>query len=193
MRGPQSYENEIPSLGENHFLYENQRRCVLFDTFVGETRVVAHTGESGGGAAHGTDVKAVLDPPDKGFAESGASARNLVKVRAPRGVMAGVETVVSTTHVKYVDVRRQKIVEPVEEPLIGKCRRRLQMCNLPDRVHTGVRAPGSLDVDGDAEQLARGPQQITLNGAGILLPLPSMVACSLILDVETVAHGRKNT
>ena len=88
---------------------------------------------------------------------------------------------------------RQKIVEPADELLHGHGFRRLQVGDLPDRVHAGVSPPGPLDVDRDAEQLAGGPQQVPLNGAGIQLALPPVVACSLILDGEAVAHTRKNT
>ena len=193
MRRPQSHEDEIPGLGEHHLPHEDQRRGVLLDALVGETGVVAHACEPRGGAAHGADVEVVLDPPHEGFAECGAPARDLIEIGAPHGVMAGVEPVVGVSGVYDIDVLGQKIVEPVDELLRGHGPRRLQVGNLPDRVHAGVGAPGPLEIDRDAEQLAGRPQQVTLNGAGILLPLPPVVACSLVLDGEAVAHARKNT
>ena len=193
MRRPQSHEDEIPGLGEHHLLHEDQRRGVLLDALVGETGVVAHAGEPRGGAAHGADVEVVLDPPDEGFAECGAPARDLIEIGAPHGVMAGVEPVVGVSGGDDVDVLGKQIVEPVDELLLGQGLRRLQVGDLPDRVHTGVGAPGPLDIDRDAEQLAGRPQQVALNGAGIQLPLPPVVACSLVLDGEAVAHARKNT
>jgi len=193
MRRPQSHEDQVPGLGENHLLHEHQRRGVLLDALVGETGVVAHAREPRGGLSHDPTVEAVLHPPDEGLAESGAATRDLIEVRTAEGVMAGVEPVVDVTGVDDIDVLGQTIVEPVEELLDVHWLRRLQVGDLPERVHTGVGSPRPLNVNRRAEELAGGPQQFTLNGTGILLPLPPVVACTLIFDGEAVAHTWKNT
>jgi hypothetical protein len=96
--------------------------------------------------------------------------------------MAGVEPVVGVSGVYDIDILGKKIVEPVDELLHGQGPRRLEVGNLPDRVHAGVGSPGPLEIDRDAKQLAGSPQQVTLNGPGVQLPLPPVVAGSLVLD-----------
>ena len=108
--------------------------------------------------------------------------------------MAGVEPVVGVPGVDDVDILWQQIVEPGDESLHGASAfgaSRWATCPI-------ACTPASVRPDpwmstGDAEQLAGCPQQITLNGAGVLLPLPPVVACPLVLDGQTIAHGRNTT
>ncbi len=188
MRGPQPHENEIAGLDELHFLHKNHCRRPLLDTLVGESRVVAHAGKTDRGASHGLDVEGVLDPPDEGFTEGGSTPGDLVEVRASRGVVASVEAGVGATGGKDVDVGRQQVVETVKDSLLGKGLLRLQVGDLPDSMHPGIGTPGSLELDWPAEGLSGRLQQFALDGTGILLPLPPVVARSLILDRETITH-----
>src|SRR4030095_9992924 len=151
MRGLYSEENQM-LVGHDFggFYADDGRLSVPFRVAFAESREVMAAHNRFSRARHLADAKSVLHPPDVFFSEGCAPRRNLIKVAPRNGVVAGMKTIGRLFDFEDVDVRRQTVIDGVEDLLRAwdvfrpaSARRESQMSYLRQSVNAGVSAPGA--------------------------------------------------
>src|SRR5262245_17200887 len=140
-----------------------------------------------GRARHPGGIQPVFHPPDVFFAEGRAPRRNLIKIAPRNSVVAGMKTIGGLFDLEDVDVRRQTVVDGVEDLLRAwdvfrpaPARREFQMGHLRQSVNAGVGAPGAADLDLSIEEIFSGLAQFADDRARIRLLLPSAVTSAVV-------------
>jgi hypothetical protein len=169
---------------------DKRRARLVFRVVVGARRVcvregpeVTHPDEGRGGLTHMLDVQGISDPPDVLLGEGGSSARDLIQVAPLDRVVTGVETMRDDVGREDMDVGGQFVIEAKYKSVRRNARADIEMGDLRQRMDPGVGPPRSVQLEvlppGDR---ANGPIDLTLDGAGVLLDLPTAVARSGVLD-----------
>src|SRR5262250_2411055 len=188
MRGRDSEEDQM-SVGHDFggFYADDRRLSVAFRVAFAESHEVMTSHNRFSRARHPGDVKSVLHPPDVFFAEGRAPRRDLIKVAPRNGVVAGVKTIGGLFNFEDVDVRRQTVIDGVEDLLRAwdvfrpaPARRESQMGDLRQSVNAGVGAPGAADLDLSIEEIFSGLAQFAGDRARIRLLLPSAVTRAVV-------------
>jgi len=202
MRALDGDQQEIAVLPDLDAIHQHQRgsplgprprglgivRVALARVRGGERLEVLHPDEGRGRLAHGVHVERFPHPPDVGLGERGPAPGDLVDVAACDRAVPRVEPVRRLGGAEYVDVRRQLVVEALNERGRRQVRRHVEVGDLREGVHAGVGTAGAVQL----EVLTSGhrpdrPVQFTLDGARVLLDLPAAVAGAGVLDREAIA------
>src|SRR5262245_51684160 len=140
-------------------------------------------------ARHLGDVQPVLHPPDIFFTEGRAPRRDLIKVAPRNGVVAGMKTIGGLFNFEDVDVRRQTVVDGIEDFMragnvfrSAAARREFQMGYLRQRVNARVSAPRAADLDPAIEEIFSGLAQFAGDRARIQLLLPPAVTRAVVFE-----------
>src|SRR5262245_53121864 len=188
MRGRDSEENQM-FVGHDFggFYADDRRLSVAFRVAFAESREVMTAHNRFSRARHLGDVQPILHPPDVFFAEGRAPRRNLIKVAPRNGVVAGVKTIGGLLDFEDVDVRRQTVIDGVEDLLRAwdvfrpaSARRESQMGDLRQGMNSRVSAPGPADLDLSIEEALGGLAQFAGDRAGVRLLLPAAVTRAVV-------------
>ena len=193
MGSTEAQQDQGTVLGELDAVEEDAGRGLL-GVALGEGAKVVHAHEEGRRRAHAVDVQGVLDPPDEGLAEGGATAGDLVEVAACHGVVSRMEAPGDLLDGQDVDVGRKVIVESVPQGDGGEARLQVEVGDLAESVDACVGAPRPVDLEvGAVRHRPHRRGQLPLDGAGVLLDLPSAVARPRELEDELeAAHLRRS-
>ena len=142
--------------------------------------------QEGGRGAQSIDVQRVAHPPHPRLRQRGAAPRDLVEVAARDGVVAGVERGLGGRGAEHVNVARQALVEGAAEVGGVEALLEAQMRALLQRVHAGVGASRSAELDHREAGFADRAQQRPHHRRRVLLLLPAAVARALVLDQQAV-------
>src|SRR5690606_2770844 len=86
------------------------------------------------------------------------------------------------------------VVQPPDERRRRQGRPDVEMCDLPERVHAGVRAPRPVELEPAlAGNLPDRAIELSLHGAGVLLDLPPAVPGSGVFEEEAEAGHAAET
>jgi hypothetical protein len=108
--------------------------------------------------------------------------------------MTGMKTGVDTFDLEHIDIRREVVVQPVQDFLQREGSGCFKMSNLPQGMNPGIRSARALNVHGLTENLLRRPNQRALNAPRIFLGLPAAVAGTIILERQLISgHLNINT
>ncbi len=99
------------------------------------------------GLAHPRDVERLPHPPDVRLGERGPAPRNLIQVAARDRVVARVKPVRHLRRREDVDVGRQLVVQPPPQRLGRQRRADVEVRDLAERVHAGVGAARSVELE----------------------------------------------
>src|SRR5215470_14156017 len=138
---------------------DDRRLPVSFRVALAECGEIMTAHNQFGRARHLADLQPVLHPPDIFFAEGRAPRRYLIKIAPRNGVVAGMKTIGGLLDFEDADVRRQPVIDGVEDLLRARdvfrpasARRESQMGDLRQSVNSGVSAPGAADLDLSIEE-----------------------------------------
>src|SRR5215475_7700733 len=199
MRGRDSEEDQM-LIGHDFggFYADDRRLSVAFRVAFAESREVMTARNRFSRARHLADVKSVLHPPDVFFSEGRAPRRDLIKIAPRNCAVAGVKTIGGLFDFEDVDVRRQTVVDGVEDLLRtgnvfrpAPARREFQMGGLRQSVNAGVGAPGAADLDLSIEETLGGLAQFAGDRARVRLLLPSAVTRAVVFKREFPRFHKK--
>ncbi len=187
MRGLDSELDDI-ALGLDLRALHNDHSGFVGPGGIGRTKAdeVMPADQQGCGPAHGPDVQGLFHPPDGFFGERLFSGRNLVDVGAGNRVMPRMKVPRSAHEIEDDDIGRQEIVKAPEQQFRGvvHCPLDLDVSNLPQRMHSRVRAPCALHFDIAVKDLSGGAAKLSHDRAGIFLFLPAAVSGTVVFEKE---------
>ena len=85
------------------------------------------------------------------------------------------------------DILGKSLVQCVRDFLCRHPAGSIEYCNVPQRMHPGVRPAGANDLDRFSQQIRQTAVQLTLNRNTVILDLPAMIIRSVI------SHGQADT
>src|SRR5262245_40419588 len=199
MRGRDSEENQM-LVGHDFggFYADDRRLSVAFRVAFAESREVMTAHNRFSRARHLGDVQPILHPPDVFFAEGRAPRRYLIKIAPRNGVVAGMKTIGGLLDFEDADVRRQPVIDGVEDLLRARdvfrpasARREAQMGDLRQSVNSGVSAPGAPDLDLSIEEALGDLAQFAGDRAGVRLLLPSAITRAVVFKRDFPGFHKK--
>ena len=111
------------------------------------------------------------------------SVDNPVTVDFTLGRKASVKAVGNKTRAQNPNGLREHAVEIVEPTFSGElCSGHVNMRALPERVHAGVRPPGSADCQASSADAFESCFQVILDGVSVFLTLPAGEIASIVTD-----------
>ena len=132
------------------FVHDNHGRIVrAFGVAFTKRSKVVTPWQQRTGVAHCAHIQTVFDPPNELFVEGRAARRNLIQIAARDGIVARVKAISGFFHRKHVDVRRQPIIQSVQEFLRARQQYPQLVAQAQQRL-AALRASG-----GDPAQIAR--------------------------------------
>ncbi len=170
---------------------DTAERCLVVSTSLAECRIVVVLEEMECCGIHSLKVEMVMCLQGIGAAERVLGRMNIIMVRARDGRKTRVHLRVYLAHLMYGYVRRQDAVEPVG------CLHSVERFAVP--VEVGSHASGvdtrvspacSYRLHVLAQKGGEGTLQLLLDGDGVGLLLPTMIACAVVCEkYEISAHS----